>query len=96
MWLFFALGCNADSCYTLCATTAPVLEACLPEWGATWEDLDATSRIAWGDRCRADWEATRVDLELRQVTEATETCTDAADQLPSLTCDDLRAMYLEP
>lgn len=66
------------------------------EWGASWEDFDATSRTDFGDRCRAQWDDERLTLELRQIDVANEQCSTAATELPTLSCDQLRAIYLEP
>ena len=96
MWLLVLLGCNGDTCYQLCATTAQAVEPCLDEWGATWEDFDAATRVEWGDRCRADWDRARTELELRQLTAASDACTAAAEDLTALSCDELRALYFAP
>ncbi len=96
MVLLVLLGCGADSCYQLCATTAQALEPCFAEWGATWEDFDAATRVAWGDRCRAQWEEQRVQMELRQVDVASAACTEASDEVRRLSCDELRALYFDP
>lgn len=96
MLLIAFLGCSADACYQLCATTAQALEPCLAEWGATWEDFDAANRVAWGDRCRSQWDEERVQLELRQIDVASAACTDASEDFDGLSCDELRALYFDP
>lgn len=96
MLLIVFLGCSVDTCYQLCATTAQALEPCLDEWGATWEDFDSSSRVSWGDRCRSQWDEERVQLELRQVEVASDACADATEDLDSLSCDQLRALYFQP
>ncbi len=102
MWVLLVLGCTSDACRLLCATTAQRLEECLPEWGATWEDFDATSRVDYGDRCRAQWDDERLTLELRQLDVANGECTTADDELTGnngadkLSCDELRPLYVEP
>ena len=89
-------GCTSDTCYQLCATTAQAIEPCLGEWGASWDDFDAASRVAWGDACRTDWDNERLHLELRQVSVANEACTAAAEDLGQMSCDELRALYFHP
>jgi hypothetical protein len=96
MLLLVLLGCGADTCYQLCATTAQALEPCLSEWGATWEDFDAASRVAWGDRCRRQWDDERVNLQLRQIEVASGACEDASLEIADLECDELRAIYFDP
>ena len=89
-------GCTSDTCYQLCATTAQAIEPCLTEWGAGWDDFDAGSRVAWGDTCRADWDEERLSLELRQVSVANDACTAASEDLGTMSCDELRALYFHP
>ena len=96
MLLLLVVSCSSDTCRTLCATVAQSIEACLDEWGATWDDFDVSERVEYGDRCRAEWEKTRTDLEPRQLDGATEECTDAEFEVPLLTCDQLRALYFDP
>ncbi|MSQ00503.1 MAG: hypothetical protein EXR71_01260 [Myxococcales bacterium] len=96
MALVVLAGCTSDTCYQLCATTAQAIEPCLGEWGASWDDFGAASRVAWGDACRADWDAERLRLELRQVSVANEACTAGATELGEMTCDELRALYFHP
>ena len=90
------VGCGTDACRDLCATTAQKIETCLPGWGATWEDFDATQRVDYGDRCRAQWDRERIQLELRQVDEANAECTEAASEVTTADCDTMRALYLDP
>lgn len=94
--LLLVLSCSSDTCRTLCATVAQSIEACLDDWGATWEDFDVTERLEYGDRCRAEWEETRTDLEPRQLDGATAECTDAEAELPTLSCSELRVLYFNP
>lgn len=94
--LFLLFACSSDTCHQLCATTALKLEGCLEAWGATWEDFDASERVVYGDRCRAQWERERLTLELRQIDVATQQCTDASADLGEMTCDELRALYFDP
>ena len=96
MLLWLALACSSDTCRTLCATVAQSIEGCLDDWGATWEDFDVTERLEYGDRCRSEWEAARTDLEPRQLDAATAECTEAEAELPKLSCNQLRVMYLDP
>ena len=94
--LLLLFACNSDTCHQLCAGTAQALDRCLGEWGATWEDFDATERVVYGDRCRAQWEAERLGLELRQIEAANQQCTEAAIDLEALDCVALRALYFDP
>jgi hypothetical protein len=94
--LFFALACTTDTCRTLCATMAQRIEGCLDDWGGTWEDFDVSERLEYGDRCRAEWETTRTNLEPRQLDAATEECTQAETDSLTLDCDELRALYYYP
>jgi len=96
MFLFALLACGTDTCHLLCANTAQAIEPCLTEWGATWEDFDASSRVAWGDRCRSQWETERLSLELRQIDVASVACEEATSSLGELDCDELRALYFDP
>jgi hypothetical protein len=86
-------GCG-DPCQDLCVTVARELDACMPDWGLTWEDLGAESRAAWRLDCQDDWARARATLEARQVPAAESTCEDADADLVGYTCDDLRAMYV--
>jgi hypothetical protein len=93
---FLLLACSSDACRSLCADVAGRLEGCLDEWGATWEDFDVSTRNAYGDRCRAEWDAERTELEPRQLGAATEDCAAAQLDLGDVSCDELRALYFEP
>ena len=95
MLLIVFLSCTADTCRTLCATVAQSIEGCLDEWGATWDDFDVSQRVEYGDRCRAEWEEERTNLEPRQLDAATEQCTEAAAEVPDYTCEELRVLYFD-
>ena len=96
MLILAILGCSADVCHTMCASVALKLEGCLEEWQADWEDFDVSSRLAFGDRCREEWDAERTTLEPRQFDAAIDECTQASEELDPMSCDELRALYLEP
>ncbi len=89
-------GCLADPCNTLCLDVALRLDDCRDAWGLAWEDLGAPSRAGWRTDCQAAWDDTRAGLEARQVPGAEATCEDASATLEDATCDELRALYVEP
>jgi hypothetical protein len=89
-------GCFADPCTTLCLDAALRLDQCRDAWGLTWEDLGAPSRAGWRTGCQSAWDDTRAGLEARQVPGAEATCEDAAVTLDLATCDELRALYVDP
>jgi hypothetical protein len=89
-----ASGCSDDTCYALCARVASRLGGCLDEWGVGWEYFDAEQQSDFGDRCREQWTAEKSTLEPRQLEDATEDCTTAADKIDAMSCDEFRALYL--
>jgi hypothetical protein len=93
-------GCGADPCERLCDRMGNRLGTCLESWPATWEDLDATSKLEFQLACRQDWDQVRADLEPRQLDDALEQCELALDELAAMrqdgsVCDQLRAIYLD-
>jgi len=94
--LLLLFACTSDACRLLCADVAVALNGCLDEWGATWEDFDVSTQNAFGNRCRAEWDSQRTELEPRQLDAATGECADAQVSLPQVSCDELRALYFEP
>ena len=89
-------GCFADPCNALCLEAALRLDECRDAWGLTWQDLGASSRAGWRTDCQAAWDDTRAGLEARQVPAAEGTCEDAASSLDAASCDELRALYVDP
>jgi hypothetical protein len=89
-------ACFADPCTTLCLDVALRLDDCRDAWGLTWQDLGASSRAGWRTDCQAAWDDARAGLEARQVPGAESTCEDAATTLDGATCDELRALYVNP
>ena len=87
-------GCGTDSCAALCTSVASRIDACRAEWGASWEDFGANSRREMRVDCQDEWDATRADLEAREIPAADDQCDDAQAELDSLGCDELRALYL--
>ena len=87
-------GCRND-CDQACAIARQSIGRCLGEWSAEWEDLDATDGADWRDQCRSDWNRVSSNLESRELTEALEACQLVVDETPQLSCDELRAIYLE-
>jgi len=88
-------GCGADDCETLCTRAAMSVSLCLEAWSATWQDLGADGQKDWRVRCQDDWASTRADLEPREVQLAVDACSDTLSALDDLTCDELRALYLD-
>jgi hypothetical protein len=87
-------GCASDPCITACGDVARAIDACRVTWGTTWEDFGAESRAAYRTACENDWNSTRADLEVRQITDAEDQCQAAVDELADADCDELRALYL--
>ena len=92
--LLVVSGCGTDPCRGLCLDVALALDECREGWGTTWEDLGAASRRDFRTTCQEDWDATRADLEARQLPAAEEECSAGKAELATMTCDDLRALYL--
>jgi hypothetical protein len=90
-----APACGADDCETLCSRAAGRVALCLEDWSAAWQDLGADSQRDWRVRCEDDWSATRADLEPREVQLAVDACSDTLSALTEMSCDELRALYLD-
>jgi hypothetical protein len=95
LFLLSLTACEADPCRQLCTQTARAIEPCLDEWGVGWDEFGAASRRNFAEGCRNAWEDERSGLEPRQVASAEDRCDGAQSSLADMTCDELRAVYLE-
>jgi hypothetical protein len=94
-------GCSQDQCYTLCASVGSRLDDCLDQWPVGWEEEGARSAKAFRVNCQNQWSDLRADLAPRELSDALDQCTEAVDELERMdsqdrTCDELRALYLQP
>ena len=92
------MSCVQDPCILLCEETAGIIDECLKDWPATWNDIGATSQQDFSDSCRNQWAAERSILEPRALDDAYEQCEEATTYLSNNAqrCDQLRAIYLLP
>ncbi|MBL8617370.1 MAG: hypothetical protein JNM72_17300 [Deltaproteobacteria bacterium] len=106
-WLWFcapvllAADCRQDTCFALCTTMARTLDACLDQWPVGWEEEGERSRVAFRTECENEWSDLRADLAPRELSDALDQCEEAATALERMsaddtTCDELRALYLDP
>lgn len=87
-------GC-ASECEQACEATARRLDRCLDGWSSDWADLGAESRRDFADQCLEEWDAVSPSLESRELQQALERCEGVVTALPGLSCDELRAIYIE-
>jgi len=76
-----------------------LLEECLDEWPATWDDLDAVNLNTFQSSCRTRWSEVQSSLEARELEDALQQCDEALDDLSTMedeetVCDQLRAIYI--
>ena len=92
-FLFVALasGCG-DRCEVLCQEVAVELDGCRGD-SLSWADLGATSRLSFVSECETDWNQLESDLSSNALGVALDACKDASDQLESITCEELVALY---
>ena len=87
-----ALGGCGDRCERLCDDVSTRLQRCqTAAW--TWEDLGAENRASFASNCRRDWDATVGDLGSHEIQLALDVCDTSRDELDTLTCDELTALY---
>ena len=66
-----------------------------------WEEEGARSAQAFRVNCQNQWSDLRAGLAPRELADALDQCTEAADELERMdselgTCDELRALYVQP
>ena len=99
--LSLGADCRQDTCFALCTTMARTMDACLDQWPVGWEEEGERNRVAFRTGCENDWSDLRADLAPRELSDALDQCAEAADALDTMTvdettCDQLRALYLDP
>lgn len=94
--LWMLLVACANDCEQACTDVTRRLNRCLRGWSADWEDLDAQDRTDFEDQCVAEWENEFAELEQREVEAALDRCGVAVTELRRTSCDELRAIYLDP
>ena len=85
------VGCG-DRCEVLCREVALELEACRSD-SLTWADLGATGRADFVAECETDWNLLQGQLSSNELNQALDVCKDTLDELPSISCDELGALY---
>jgi hypothetical protein len=76
----------------LCNSVAGRVADCRPD-SITWIDLGATSRADYEDSCRDQWDRVRIDLSANDLRLALEDCAAANQEVDTLTCDEIVALY---
>jgi hypothetical protein len=99
--LLLSTGCKQDTCNQLCIDVANDLDQCLDEWPVGWEEEGARTRASWRQTCQNQWADLRSRLEPRELGDALEQCEETSLELDRMarrgtSCDELRALYLEP
>ncbi len=91
------LSCAQDPCSQACAVVSRRLNRCMENegWSLTWQDLGATDRADFRDNCRDSWDLAQADLETRQSDAADEACEIVVADVPNLSCEELRALYVQ-
>ena len=91
------LSCAPDPCSDACRLVARQLHRCMNNdgWSLTWQDLGATSRADFRENCQDAWDLAQADLETRQSDAADEACEVVSQDVTSLSCDELRALYVQ-
>jgi hypothetical protein len=95
MMLWMLLAC-ANDCEQTCTDAGRRISRCMGGWSADWEDVGADDRSDFEDQCVAEWETAFADLEQREVEVALDQCSVAVTQLRQMSCDELRALYVDP
>lgn len=95
------VGCGQDQCYTLCGSVQARLDDCLDQWPVGWEEEGSQNARAFKVNCQNQWSDLRSGLAPRELSDALDQCTEATDELERMdsqesTCDELRALYVEP
>ncbi|MBN2800136.1 MAG: hypothetical protein JXX28_13405 [Deltaproteobacteria bacterium] len=99
MWLLVLLGCSEgfrgllwDRCEELCVEVGDSLTAC----GAsdhTWADLGSQSEEDYVRTCRGDWSDLTTVITSRELELGLDTCEVAREELASLSCEEIWALY---
>ncbi|MCB9746657.1 MAG: hypothetical protein H6740_29045 [Alphaproteobacteria bacterium] len=87
-------GCG-DACQRACQSARLAVADCLDDWNLDWEDLSARSGADFRQDCEDDWEVLTPTLETRELEQALDACQRVVDQADELSCDELRAVYVE-
>ncbi len=89
-------GCG-DDCAEACQQTTNAIAVCMADddagWYADWADLGAENRREHREACQNSWNRTAATLEARELEQALEMCANAVDDLDTMDCDTLRALY---
>jgi len=93
MFLMVSTGCT-EPCETACQRTASSVGKCLKEWSVDWADLGASSQTDFRDRCQETWKRNSANLEARELEEALQQCESIQEEVVTLDCDTLRALYV--
>ena len=93
MLLLVLPGCT-EPCETACQRTASSIGKCLREWSVDWADLGASSQTDFRERCQETWERNSANLEARELEEALAQCETIQEEVVTLDCDTLRALYV--
>ena len=94
-------GCGQDACDELCAEMSWRMRSCVREWPEDWSELGARGRPNFRRACLNQWADERAQLESWDLDDALDQCSETSAALRraderGTTCDELRAMYLEP
>ncbi len=97
MLLAVLVTCSQDPCTQACAVLSRNLNQCIvnDDWSLTWQDLGATSRTDFRDNCQDDWDRAQAELETRQSDAADDACEVVVADVPRMSCQELRALYVE-
>ena len=94
-------GCGSDPCDELCTEMSWRVAACVRDWPEDWSELGAGGRPSFRRACQNQWADERARLESWELDDALDQCAETSTALRradarDTTCDELRALYLEP
>jgi hypothetical protein len=84
-------GCG-DKCEVLCTNVGQRLQNCKPDT-MSWNDLGARGRGDFVNQCRTQWGRERLDLSATDLRLALEACRDTNQELPTVSCEEMVALY---
>jgi hypothetical protein len=95
--LVLLLAACGDDCAEACQQTTDAIAVCMVDddagWYADWADLGAENRREHREACQNRWNRTAASLEARELEQALDMCANALDDLDTMDCDTLRALY---
>ncbi len=101
LFAWLGTGCGQDSCDELCAEMSWRMSLCVDEWPEGWSEVGARGRNNFRRACQNQWADQRAQLESWELDDAFDQCDETSVALRradnrGTTCDELRALYIEP